>query len=587
MSAPRPPAPTGRVAPLVSVVTAVHDPEPAHLRECLASVADQTWSHRVEHVLVDDGSTSTEIVELLDEVAAADRTTVIRRPESGGIVAATNDGLTAATGEWIAFLDHDDLLEPDAIEAIVTAADAAEADVAYSDHDFLRSDGRFVDPCYKPDWSPERLRNQNYVTHLVVARRDAIERVGGLRTGTDGAQDHDLILRLGEVSSSIVHVPRVLYHWRQAPTSVAGGSDAKPWAFDAGVRVVRDHCERIGLGATVERTDHEGVYRVAHRHAVAARGDSGESMPLVSVVVPTRGTSGRVWGATRCFVVEAIRSIVEMSTYTHLEFVVVADDVTPDPVLAALADVAGERLRIVETSGPFNFSAKMNRGAAEASGEFLLLLNDDTELVDPGSIDELIGLVTGPAEGPDGAAGAVAMAGARLWFADGTLQHGGHVYHHDLMHACLGWGGEVPGPWPLRPLAVARECSGVTAAAALVRRDVFDRVGGFPADLPLNYNDVDLSLKIRADGHRIVWTPNATWFHFESRTRESRLLDEEYAFINTRWHHEINNDPYYNPNLAPDRSDWLERPLRSGAPALVTRPNVVARIAQRVRNRTS
>jgi hypothetical protein len=177
----------------------------------------------------------------------------------------------------------------------------------------------------------------------------------------------------------------------------------------------------------------------------------------------------------------------------------------------------------------------------------------------------------------------VALAGAKLLFADGTLQHGGHVYHHDLMHACLSWRGDSPGPWPLRPLAVERECSGVTAAAVLVKRSAFEEVGGFAEELPLNFNDVDFCLKLRAAGHVIVWTPWASWYHFESKTRIPRLADGEYEFINTRWHYEINNDPYYNMNLMPSRGDWLERPMRSGAPPIETRPNLVRRAVARLR----
>ena len=560
--------------PRVSVVTAVHDPVPAHLAACLRSVTAQTITDW-EHVIVDDGSSSPEVIEILAAAAAADPRVVMHtRATSGGIVAAGNAALDAAVGEFVAMLDHDDVLEPDALAAALDAYEShgVGADVVYTDHDFIRADGRYVDPCYKPDFSPERLRSQNYVTHLVVARRAAVAELGGLREGLDGAQDHDLMLRLGE-RSRVVHVPRVLYHWRRAPTSVSASSDAKPWAFAAGRRAVADHCARIGIPGHVESSAHEGIY-------VVDRSTPPPDPPLVSVVIPTRGSHGRVWGHTRSFVVEAVRSIVETSTYPAIEFVVVIDDDTPRAVLDALHDIAGSSLTTVPFSGTFNFSAKMNRGVAAASGDLLLLLNDDTELVAPSSIEELVALVRGPAEGPDGATGGVAMAGAKLLFADGTLQHGGHVYNHDILHACFGWSGDSAGPWPLRPLAVSRECSGVTAAAALVRRDAFDEVGGFTTKLPLNYNDVDLSLKLRSAGHRIVWTPRACWYHFESRTRRSVLLDDEYAFINERWHYEINNDPYYNPNLQPDRSDWLERPFRSGAPPLETRPNVFRRLVE-------
>src|SRR5690606_34148515 len=232
---------------------------------CLGSVRDQTTGDW-EHVVVDDGSTRPDVARLLSEAAAADpRVRVVTRAASGGIVAASSDALAAATGELIALLDHDDVLEPDALAAIDAAFAAGDdVDVVYSDHDMIRADGRYVTPSYKPDWSPERLRSQNYITHLLVARRALVDEVGGFREGYDGAQDHDLALRLGERARRVAHVPRVLYHWRQSPASVTSGA-SKPWAFEAGVRAVADHCDRIGIDATVETTAHEGCYRVV-RH---------------------------------------------------------------------------------------------------------------------------------------------------------------------------------------------------------------------------------------------------------------------------------------------------------------------------------
>ena len=555
------------MAPRISVLTAVFDPEREHLEACLRSVAAQEFTDW-EHVLVDDGSTQPWVAEVLAEAAAADpRVRVIERADNGGIVAASNDALSAATGEWVALLDHDDELEPTALAAMLASV-TDDTDVVYSDHDLLRADGRYASPSYKPDFSPERLRSQNYITHFLMARRELVDRVGGFRPGFDGAQDHDLVLRLTEQARAVAHVPQVLYHWRQSPASVTSDSANKRWAFDAGVRAVADHCRRVGIDATVEHTEHDGCYRVIRRVA---------DEPLVSVIIPTRGSSGRVWGVSRVYVVDAVRSLLERSTYSNLEFVIVHDTATPPPVMWALERLLGDRLVAVEYDRPtFNFSEKMNIGALHATGDLLLLLNDDTELIEPDSIGELVGLL---------ADDDVAMAGGKLLFEDGTLQHGGHVYHHDLMHICFGWSGDSPGPWPLRPLAVARECSGVTAAASLIDRSVFDEVGGFPEALPLNYNDVDLCLKIRDLGHRIVWTPWASWYHFESRTRHSVLRPEEYQFINQRWHSEINNDPYYNLNLAPNRNDWLERPLRSGAPPIETRPNAVQRLAARFRGR--
>ncbi len=552
------------MTPRFSVLTAVHNPERSHLEECLASVRNQTLADW-EHIIIDDASTHPWVSDVLDRAAANDpRVRVVKRVENGGITAASSDALAVATGELIALLDHDDVLAPNALDAMSSACTDL-VDVAYSDHDLLRPDGRYAVPSFKPDFSPERLRSQNYITHFLVARRSLVDAVGGFRPGFDGAQDHDLVLRLTERARGVAHVPIVLYHWRQSPDSVTTSSDNKPWAFEAGVRAVADHCARVGIAATVELTEHEGCYRVVR---------DLRSHPLVSVIIPTRGSAGRVWGATRVFVVDAIQSLIEKSTYRELEFVVVYDSVTPDAVLEALRRLAGERLVLVEYDRPFNFSDKMNLGAVHASGDLLLMLNDDTELIAPDSVEVLVGHLQTPG---------VALVGSKLLFSDGTLQHGGHVYYHDLRHACLSWPGDSPGPWPLRPLAVERECSGVTAAAALIHRSAFEEVGGFPTELPLNFNDVDFCLKLRAAGHRIVWTPWACWYHFESRTRIPELAPGEYEFINERWHYAINNDPYYNMNLEPSRSDWLERPMRSGAPAIESRPNAFRRIGSRLK----
>ena len=489
-------------------------------------------------MLVVDASAASSVVRTLDEAAADDRRVRVVR-SLGGVAAASRAGLAAATGELVAFVDHADRLDPDAL-AEVTAAMTEGVDVAYSDHDVIDAAGFYVDPVYKPDFSPERLRSQNYVTRLLVARRSLLDIVGGFRDGLEGAEDHDLVLRLTEAAGSVAHVPRVLYHCRQsAPSGLA--DPASPWATAAGARAVADHCARSGIDAAVETTPRQGCYRVVRR--VAAR-------PLVSVVIPTRGSTGRVWGVDRCFVVEAVRSLLDASTYRELEVVVVHDTETPDVVLDALAATSWP-ISLVPFDGPFNFSAKINLGVSAARGDLILLLNDDTQLIEPSSVEVLVGHVATPG---------VVMAGAKLLFADGTMQHGGHVYAERPEHMCMGWRGDSPGPGPLWPLAVERECSGVTAACALVRRDDFEAVGGFTTELPMDYNDVDFCLKVRATGRRIIWSPWAAWYHFESQTRLRGVSSEARDWIAARWGAEIARDPYYNPNLAPLRADYLELP---------------------------
>jgi len=542
--------------PTFSVVTAVYDPRIDDLRACLDSVDRQTWDSW-QHVVVDDASTDPAVGDLLD----ADRTPgrrVLRRGTNGGIVAAGSDAIDAATGDFVVLLDHDDVLVPEALERLSAAIEAADdpesVDVLYTDHDLLRPDGRTASPVYKPDWSPERLRNHNYITHLVAIRRTLLDEVDGYRTGFDGAQDHDLLLRVCERARAVVHLPEVLLHWRQSPASVATDTGLKPDAYDAGRRAVADHLARTGVDATVEPGSHDGIYRI--RRTVVGT-------PTVSVVIPTGGSTGRVWGRTRAFVHDAVASLVAAPPgVCHLEFVIVLDEPANPVVERGLRTIAGESLVMVHYDRPFDFSDKINAGVAAASGEFVLLLNDDTELHTAGSIDEMVGL----AQQAD-----VGMVGAKLLYADGTLQHGGHVYNATISHAMLGWPGDHPGP--NRLLAVERECSGVTAAAALLRRDVFDGVGGMSLELPRNYNDVDLSLRIRRAGYRVIWTPHACWWHFEGRSFEHPIDPAEVAVIERDWRDELRNDPYYNSNLAPGRTDWLELPWRSGAPPYELLPN--------------
>jgi GT2 family glycosyltransferase len=535
------------LSPRVSVLTAVYNTPEQLLLQQLQSVAGQTFVD-FEHILVDDGSPDDTVRRVLDRASAADRRrVVVHRAVNGGIVAASRDALQRARGEYIALVDHDDLLDPVALEQMVAALDSNPAAVlAYSDHDILTASGRPFDPFYKPDFSPERLRGQNYITHFVVARREAVNAVGGFRDGYDGAQDHDLVLRLGEVGP-VVHVPGVLYHWRQAPDSVAADENAKPYAFDAGRRAVADHCARVGIDATVLHGSLRGTYTVRRRLS---------STPLVSVVIPTRGSSGVVWDKVRHYVVDAVASIEANSTYPSVEYIVVADSVTPPAVLEELARVGGDKLRIVPFDERFNFSRKCNVGADAASGDVLLFLNDDTELIAPDSIGEFVGHL----QSTD-----VGMVGARLLFADGRLQHGGHLYADGPIHSLFGWPGSAVGPQ--RMCAIPRECSGVTAAAAAMRREVFDAVGRFDEAFPVNFNDVDLCLRVRREGYRIVWTPAAHWYHFESVTRVAGHTQDELDLLLGRWREELNHDVYFNPCLLPGRNDWLPRPMLSGISA--------------------
>jgi glycosyltransferase involved in cell wall biosynthesis len=520
-------------APFVSILTPVYDPPVQALQAAIASVRSQTFADW-ELILVDDASQSPAVSSAIARAAASDpRIRAITRQANGGIVAASNDALAAARGEFVALLDHDDLLTADALATVVAAIrDEPETDYAYSDEDKVDARGRFYDTFHKPDWSPERLRGQMYTAHLSVLRADLARDVGGFAATSDGSQDHDLVLRVTERARHIVHVPKVLYHWRAVAGSTAGGIDAKPYAWEAGRAAVQRHLDRCEIAGEALLGPVQGTYRVRR---------SLDPETLVSIVVPTRGGRGRVWGESRCFVVEMVRSLLSHTRHARLEIVVVYDASTPHAVLDSLREVAGDRLRLIPFLEPFNFSAKCNVGFLASRGDVVVFMNDDMQVVTDGFVEELVAPLDEPGVG---------AAGARLLFADGSLQHGGHVYAEgDLTHAGFRAPGDSYGPFSA--FLVNRECSGLTAACLAVKRSVVEDIGGFCEDLPGNFNDVDLSNKIRFRGLRLVWLAGVTAYHFESQTRDPQVEPWEYKFIMRRWA-SPDRDPYL-PDEIPSR----------------------------------
>ncbi len=503
--------------PLISVLTPVYNTPLDVLAATISSVTSQDFTDW-QMVLVNDASPDPAVRELLRSAAAADpRIEVVERATNGGIAAASQDALEAATGTFVALLDHDDLLGDGALTRVAEELRRVEdVDYLYTDEDKVDENGALMDAFLKPDWSPERLRGQMYTAHLSVLRTNVVRYVGGFRPGFDGSQDHDLVLRVTERARRIVHIPEVLYHWRVIQGSAAAAAGAKPYAWEAGRRAVEEHLRRVPIDGVAELGPVPGTYRVRRNVASGSR---------VSVIIPTRGSAGMVRGERRVFVVECVRTLVERSELPGLEIVAVCDAATPRHVIEALRSVGDGRVRIVDFDEPFNFSAKCNVGALHATGDILLFLNDDTEVPAGASLRPLVGPLTEPDVG---------MTGARLLFEDGRLQHGGHVYDGgDWYHARFFAGPDDYGPFA--SLLIAREASGLTAACVATKRDVFTQVGGFSEQLPVNFNDVDLSYKIRSAGYRLLWIPEATAFHFESQTREPTVLASEVAAVRARW----------------------------------------------------
>jgi GT2 family glycosyltransferase len=521
-------------APRFSVLTPIYETPPAVLTAMLRSVERQSFGDW-ELCLVDDASPSPHVAEMLAAAAAKDpRIRVETREANGGIVAASNDALAMATGEFIALLDHDDALHPEALELVAAAIDGApDVDYVYTDEDKIDEAGHHQGPFFKPDWSPERMRTQMYTCHLSAMRRALVDEVGGFDAEFEGSQDWDLVLRVTERARCVVHVPRVLYHWRTLETSTAGGGeDAKPWAFEAGTRAIQAHCDRTDIPAVASRdVEHPGVYRLDPRLT---------DKPKVSIVIPTAGTVREVRYEPLVLVEHCVASILERSTYENFEIVVVYDTGIDPDVLGRLAALGGSRLRLVEFDEPFNFSEKINRGAVHSDGEMLLLLNDDMEVVTPDWIERLVMYAALPGVG---------AVGGRLIWEDGRLQHVGIVFENFGYpgHPYRGFAGDWNGY--SNSVLVAQNFLAVTAACMMTPREEFERVGGFSHTLPMNYNDVDYCLKLVSAGSRIVYDPDSVLYHFESSSRSTDVEDWEKDRLRGRWLPITAEDPYSNPHL--------------------------------------
>jgi GT2 family glycosyltransferase len=519
--------------PRFSVITPVYDTPADVLWAMLESVRTQTFPDW-ELCLVDDRSPSPHVAEMLERVQREESRIRVRRRESnGGIVAASNDALEMARGEFVALLDHDDELHPDALAHVHEALLATpEADYVYTDEDKIDRAGHHSGPFFKPDWSPERMRTQMYSCHLSVFRRALVEEVGGFDPEFEGSQDWDLVLKATERARAVLHVPRVLYHWRMLETSAAGGGEeAKPWAYEAGKRAVQAHCDRIGLPARVDRdaTD-AGVYHLQPRL---------RETPTVSIVIPTGGQVREVRYEHVVLVSHCVRSIVERSTYEDYEIVCVVDSSTAPSVLDELRQVGGERLRLVTYDRPFCFSSKVNLGAVHSEGEHLLLLNDDMEVATPDWIERMV-MYSGIPE--------IGAVGGRLLWEDGRLQHVGVRMEHGLPgHPYRGFSGDFKGYG--NGVRVAQNCMAVTGACLMTRRSLFEEVGGLSTTLPVNYNDVDYCLKLRRMGKRVVYDPDLVLYHFESSSRSSEVQEWEKELLTERWLPFTAVDPYSNPNL--------------------------------------
>jgi GT2 family glycosyltransferase len=522
--------------PTFSIVMPVHDPDPEFLTAALESVRQQIYPHW-ELCVADDASVSAEVVELVEEAAEADpRIKLVRRTKRGHISVATNSALALARHTWVAFLDHDDVLAEHALALVALAVVAHPmVKLVFSDEDKLDAEGRRSQPYFKPDFDPVLLLGQNYLAHLRVVRRDVLERLGGCREGFEGSQDWDLHLRLAEILSDdeVVHIPRVLYHWRIHAGSAAATVEAKPYAKDSGARAITQHLERTGRPGRLFPVL-GGWWRVGW--AVP------DPAPLVTVIICTRDGEH----LRRC-----LESLWLRTTYSRFEVLIVDNRSVRADTQEVLA-LAGQRgARVRRDPRPFNFSALNNDAVKEATGELVCFLNDDIEVITPEWLEEMVGQIS---------QAKVAAVGAKLYFPDGKVQHAGVAIGRGGVASHLGRDGDRLDMGYFGHSALARQCSAVTAAAMLIRRDVFESVGGFDeVDLAVAFNDVDLCVRLRQAGWRVVWTPFAEHIHHESATRGLDNLHDprfakENALMERRWGYLFAEDPFFNVNLDLDEA---------------------------------
>ena len=530
-----------------SLLVPVYRTDPALLRELVGSVLAQTYGN-FELILSDGSGEASPVAKLIDEMAALDaRICVLHHDRQLRIAENTNAAAENASGDWFVFLDHDDLLTADALYELAAVIHSdPDAGLIYSDEDKLLPGDVPAEPHFKPDFNPDLLNCVNYICHITAVRRDLAERVKNpllLDPAFEGAQDYDFVLRCVDAGAVVRHIPKVLYHWRMTETSTAADPAAKAYAFSAGVRALDAHYSRMGIDADVTRLPYDGFYRTRYRL---------REHPLISVIIPNRN---HIDDLRRC-----ITSIEEKSSWPAVEFIIVENG-SDEPETAEgyreLAEKYGN-VRVVTFEAAFNYSAINNLGASFARGEYLLFLNNDTELIAEDSLENMMGLCMRKDVG---------AVGARLYFEDGTIQHAGVIlgYGGIAGHAFREFGGEETGYQ--HRIICTQDLSAVTAACMMVRKAVFEELGGFFEGLAVAFNDIDLCLRCVAAGYRVVYQPYAEFYHYESKSRgyedtpdkQARFRNEVRLF-RERWKDVLaKGDPYYNPNLTLKKPDFTLR----------------------------
>lgn len=525
-----------------SIAVPLYNTPEKFLREMIQSVVEQTYSNW--ELCMADGSDGehTKVEQICCHYAKKDSRIKYRKLEKNlGISGNTNVCLEMSTGDYIGLFDHDDLLHPAALYEVMRAICEEDADFVYTDENtFHNVPADAYCPNFKPDFAPDTLRSNNYICHFTVFNRHLLEKVGKFRSPFDGSQDYDMVLRLTEKAQKIVHIPKILYYWRAHSGSVAETVGAKPYVIEAAHHAIEAHLSRVGLEGEVLDTVAPSMYHIRYKL---------HSEPLVSIVIPNKD---HVNTLRTC-----IRSIIGKTTYKNYEIVIIENNSTQLETFAYYDELSRrEDEKVIVWKGKFNYSAINNFGVCKAAkGDYILLLNNDTEVISPDWIQEMLMF----AQRRD-----VGAVGAKLYYTDDTIQHAGVILGIGGV-AGHGHKGEKRDSYGYMSRAIyAQNLSAVTAACMMVRKDVWEKVGGLDETFEVAFNDVDLCMRIRKAGYLIVWTPFAELYHYESKSRgledtpeKQKRFEGEVRRFQERWKAELEaGDPYYNPNLTLEREDF-------------------------------
>lgn len=528
--------------PVFSIVIPLYQTPKKYLNELIASVRAQTYGNW-ELCLADGSGDAGQLTDLLEKYQREDSRIHYKTLKSNeGISANTNAAIQMATGDYIIFADHDDLIPPEALfECAKALNEDRSIDMIYSDEDKVDMNGKsYFEPNFKPDINIDLLCSMNYICHLCVVKRELLDRAGCLRSEFDGAQDYDLILRCVEQAAKIHHIPKVLYHWRCHLNSTAANPESKLYAFEAGKAAIEEHYRRLGIPARVEHSTYYGMYHTIYQW---------EEQPLVSILIPNKDHTEDL---KKC-----MNSIFERSSYENYEFIIIENNSTEEETFAVYKELeeAHQNVHVVYYEGDFNFSKINNFGAGYAKGEYFLLLNNDTEVIHSDTIWEMLGCCMREDVG---------IVGAKLNYADDTIQHAGVVIGFGgtaghtfigLSRYDLGYQGRI---------VCTQDYSAVTAACMMTKRSVFEEVGGLTEELKVAFNDIDYCMKVRTAGKLVVYNPYAELYHYESKSRGMEDTPEKVIRFNreteefqNRWKDILQKgDPYFNPNLTLDKSDF-------------------------------